>query len=109
MPVSLPERDWKYLTSVKEQLVAELCRKINEGAAQILAAGKLGEHEKYQKLFRYMESSDRKVANCFDDWRRSTLLMRVVSLRKHGLLSDEHVQNLSPELQDRLALLYPSR
>ena len=109
MSVSLPERDWKYLRAVKDQLLANLCRSINESAVQIVQTGGLTEHEKYLKLYRHIEASDKIVAECFDDWRRSNLWLKVVLLCRHKLLSDEHLKSLSNELRDRLELLYPTQ
>lgn len=108
MPISLPESDWKYLRKVQDELLAELCRRINETAARIAEAGDESEHAKYLKLYRHIEDSNKVVAECFDDWRRSNLMMKVFCLRKHKLLSEEHVKNLSSELRSRLDMLYPT-
>ncbi|UFS69298.1 hypothetical protein LPW11_15530 [Geomonas sp. RF6] len=105
MSLSLPERDWKYLRNLRETLLATLYRRINESAAQILASATLSEHEKYVKLYKHMEDSDRVVADCFDDWRRSNLLIKLLLLRQHKLLSEEQLSGLSGEVRARLQLL----
>ncbi|MBJ6727178.1 hypothetical protein [Geomesophilobacter sediminis] len=107
MALTLPESDWKYLKRIKDELLADLCRRINEKAVRIVQRPGLTEHEKYQKLYRHIEDSDKIVANCFDDWRHSNLWLKVVCLRKHKLLSDDHLKSLSGELRDRLELLNP--
>lgn len=62
MSITLPERDWKYLKAIKDELLADLCRDINRTAAQILEAGDITDYDKYLKLYRHMENSDRLEA-----------------------------------------------
>jgi hypothetical protein len=105
MSVTLPEKDWKYLRCIEPELLSALCGKINQRAAQLLNSEFESEHEKYLALYRHMEASDRIVADCFNDWRRSTLWLKLPLLRRHGLLKDEQIANLSDaarELLDRI-------
>jgi peptidoglycan/xylan/chitin deacetylase (PgdA/CDA1 family) len=108
MPGSLPERDWKYLRSIEPELLSDLCRKVNERAAQLLSSEFESEHKKYLALYKHIEDSDKIVADCFNDWRRSTLWLIVPLLRKHKVLKDAHIANLSDaarELLDRFERL----
>jgi len=108
MTNSIPEKDWKYLRSIEAELLSELCRKINHGSAEILLSESGSEHEKYLKLYRHIKASDVIVADCFNDWRRSNLWFKLPLLRRHNLLTDEHMSNLSDasrELLGRFAAL----
>ena len=100
-----PERDWKYMKKVKEDLIATLCEQINRQAMDILKSEADSEHERYGRLYRYVQESDDIVADCFDDWRRSTLLMKLAALQRHGLLTSNHMEHLSEETQNRLKAL----
>ena len=100
-----PERDWKYMKKVKEELLAALCKQINGQAMDILKSEANSEHKRYVRLYQHVQDSDDIVANCFDDWRRSTLLMKLVALQQHGLLTSDHMQYLSEETQKRLKSL----
>lgn len=53
------------------------------------------EYEKYLALYKHIKASDVIVANCFDDWRRSKLWLILPLLRRHKLLTEEHIVNLS--------------
>jgi len=97
-----PERDWKYMKKVKEGLLATLCEQINGQAVDILKSEPNSERERYGRLYQHVQDSDDIVADCFDDWRRSTLLMKLVALQRHGLLPSDHMQHLSEETQKRL-------
>jgi len=99
---TIPERDWKSLRSIEKELLAELCGRINRKALEILQAPEVGEHERYLLLYRHIEKSDKIVADCFNDWRRSTVMLKLLLLRKHKLLSTEMTAKLSEETRERL-------
>ena len=95
----LKERDWKYLGSIRDEMLAALCTRINKRATEIASDSRENPHKRYLKLYRYIQDSDLTVGECFNDWRRSTLSRRILSLRRHRLLTDEHVHGLSEEAQ----------
>ena len=105
MAPTIPERDWKYIKKVKAELLSALCKQINGQAMDILKSEANSEHERYGRLYRHVQDSDGIVADCFDDWRRSTLIMKLIALQGHGLLTSDHMQNLSGETQKRLRAL----
>ena len=96
----LKERDWKYMRSIHDELLHKLCADINRRAAEIATAeGPGNPHEQYLALYRYIQDSDSIIGDCFNDWRRSKLSLKIRHLRHHGLLTDKHVNNLSTEAQ----------
>jgi hypothetical protein len=103
MPNSIAEKDWKYLRSVEKDLLSELCRTINQKAAEIVHSGTGSEYDKYLLLFKHIKDSDAIVAECFDDWRRSNLLFKLPHLLRHKVLRDEHLLNLTAETRERLS------
>jgi len=102
MTRSIPEKDWKYLRNIREELLSDLCKKINQDAVAILGSECGSEHNKYLKLYKHIEVSDRIVADCFNDWRRSNLWLKLPLLRRHNLLTDEHITNLTDESRELL-------
>ncbi len=102
MSRSTPERDWKYIRSVHDDLLAALCERINKHSADLLASFAGPEHEKYLKLYRHIHDSDRIIALCFNDLKRSNLILKLAALQHHGILTPEHIENLSQETQEKL-------
>lgn len=100
---TFPEKDWKYLRSIEAELLAKLCGRINQEALEILQSTDMAEHERYLRLYRHYRDSDKIVADCFDDWRRSNIELKLLLMRKHKLLSVEMVGRLSEETRARLA------
>lgn len=89
MTISIPETDWKYLRKIKAGMLATLCGKINEQSKKILNTEDRSEHEKYLELYEHIKQSDRIIADCFNDWKRSNIWLKIQYLQKHGLLTDQ--------------------
>ena len=102
MGSSIPERDWKYLRKIQPEMLCSLCARINQQARDLLQSQAESEHERYRSLYRHFKDSDRIVANCFDDWRRSNVRFKLQVLRREGLLTDEHLSRMSNEIRDLL-------
>ena len=105
MAGSIPERDWKYMKEIKDHLLAILCRQINRRSVVILKENNGSEYEKYLRHYEHIKNSDRIIAECFDDWRRSTLMQKLIALQHYDLLTDEQVEQLSGETQQKLKAL----
>lgn len=103
MARTIPEKDWKYLRSIEKELLTELCRRINQEALEMLQASEGSEHERYLRLFRHYQESDRIVADCFDDWRRSNVALKLLLIRRHRLLTVDMIANLTEETRALLA------
>jgi hypothetical protein len=105
MAVMTPERDWKYMTGIKDALLASLCDRITMKASAILANTEYTEHKKYLSLYQHVQDSDRIMAGCFDEWHRSTLFIKILEIRHHDLLTPDQLQGLSTETQEKLKTL----
>lgn len=101
---TIPERDWKYLRSLHDELLNELSQRINDGLRTLLNRDNLSENEKRMKAYDLVARRDRTVAACFSDWRRSTIIERCWALRKQGLLKREHLEKLDPKTQHWISL-----
>lgn len=97
---NLKERDWKYLRSIHDEMLHELCSRINEQAASIATSDEGNPHERYLKLYRHIQDSEEIIADCFNDWRRTNIHYKILFLRRHGLFRDEHAENLSERARE---------
>lgn len=100
MAGSISETDWKYLRSIHDELLASLCRRINETTVEIIRSKDKTDHDKYLKAFRHIMDSNDIVAECFNDWRRSTIAQRLIRMHRHRLLTENHLQNLSEKTRE---------
>lgn len=102
MAPSIPERDWKMMKKVKDDLLNCLCERINRQSMAVLEGEGDSEHEKFLKLVTHVRDTNRIVADCFDDWRRSTLFIKLANLQHQGLLTSEQLERLSVDTQLKL-------
>ena len=100
---AIPERDWQYLRRVQGQPLEALRARINGEASRIMADHPLNQHEKFLQLYTHVVGQNVAVADCFDDWGSSNIFLKLLLLRKHRLLTDEHLSKLSAETQRRLS------
>ncbi len=102
---NIPEADWKYLRSIKGELLEDLCKRINDQALRIMTNSSFSQHEKFLRFYDHVTKENGVIADCFDDWRRSTIFLKLLMLRKRQLLKEEHVSRLSAETQEGLRLI----
>ena len=99
---TLPERDWTTFKKIRVEMLEALCARINGKALKIINRKGMGNHEKYLKLNKHIYKSDKIVATCFDDFRRSTLTLTLMKLRKERLLTDKHLDLFSDSVKESL-------
>ena len=99
---NIPESDWKYLRTLKDELLDTLCKRINDEASQLINDPHFSQHEKFLHLFRHVMEKNRIIANCFDDWRRSNIHLKLLSLREQQLLTQEQIWQLSEETRQKI-------
>jgi len=104
------ESDWQYLKNQKKALLDRLCNRIldNIQAECNLEKRKPDAHEQYLKVYHHIERWDKLVADCFDDWRRSTIIYKILFLIKHQVITNEELAQLSDETKEHLKFLLGS-
>ena len=73
------------MRKVKDELLGALAERINRKSLTILRDQGQPDIEKYRKLYKHIHDSDDIIARCFDDWRRSTLWMRLLAMQRDYL------------------------
>jgi hypothetical protein len=98
MPRDFPEFDWKTLSSLKPLALDRLCRQTLLESEDIIVRSKEGEyHNAYLALFKHIQTNDKRISNCFDDWRRSQAFFILVNWRREKLITDEEFVSFSAE------------
>jgi hypothetical protein len=97
---TIPEKDWKYLSRIKQEMLNTLCLRIQKEAKDIIDSPNVAEIKNYHKLFKHIQNSDKTISRCFDGWKRSDIALKISQLLSENLLTDEHIQNLSDETKE---------
>lgn len=102
MSADIPEKDWKTMRKFHDELLTTLFLRINSKSKMILDDLALSPSEKYRNLYTHIKNSDKIIAECFDDWRRSKMFSQIMALIKHSLLKDSHFEELTEETQNKI-------
>ncbi len=102
--IDIKESDWKYLRNLKKVLLDRLCNRILDDIRTECGMEKREQdaHEQYLKVYDLIETGDRMIAECFDDWRRSNIILHIVFLIKHQVIAKDEIDQLSDETKERL-------
>jgi hypothetical protein len=97
----LPEADWKRLQSMKVDLLRRASRTAIEHVHGVVIGPNDDPHKVYLNLYRVVESEDRKIGDMFNDMRRSTAILRLGQMVRHGVITTEELQSFTEETQER--------
>ncbi len=99
------EADWKHMRAICDDLRERLCGLINAKAKAIIEEQGTSEYKKYLALYHYIQEADGRVARCFDDWRRSTILVRMIAINREKLFTPEEFAGLTESVRGTIAVL----
>ena len=98
MQNNFPESDWNTLSRLKSLALDRLCQRILQKAGGILdQTQEGGYHRAYLDLYKHIHTSDKTVADCFNDWRRSQAINILVNWQANDLLTEEEFSAFSTE------------
>ena len=98
MSRDFPETDWKTLSRLKPLALDRLCQRILTTSEDIIVrANEGGYHSAYLEVYKHIESSDRILSNCFNDWKRSQAFFILANWRREKLVTDEEFADFSEE------------
>lgn len=98
------EKDWKFLSQLRPELLEELSHRINDEVRALLQTSGMNEDDRRRMVYKLVREQDHIVAACFDDWRRSQALLTCLNWKRYGLLKPEHIVRLTDETRKRLQL-----
>jgi hypothetical protein len=105
MPQQILERDWKQFSKLKPELLNRFCQKILDEAARIATTKADSPHDQYLDLFKFIDEENRKIADAFNDHRRSTALWMIAHLYGHGMMTEEELMTFSEETRESVLFM----
>jgi len=96
----IAEKDWQLFRQLQLELTAKACELVFRQVDNIsnLRTGK--EHQSYLDLYRLIDKEDAKIAEMFNNPTRNNVRLKIVTLKKNKVLSDEQLQLFSKETQE---------
>jgi hypothetical protein len=104
MQPQIRESDWKLLRQLEKLALERLCQRVLDEAAQLAASTDGSSHERYLALYRLIKARAQRLAEAFDDLRRSTALEQLARIRAERLLTDEEFSRFSDETRKSVQL-----
>ena len=104
--MDLPESDWKTLRKLQPVALDRFCRRVLDECRAVCDNDSKTSHERYLDLYRLLRTRDKELADAFDDMRRSVALLRLVTMYRRDLLTEEEVARFSPETR-KLVTQFP--
>lgn len=97
MSSHIPESDWRHFKQVHDDLLERYCARVLDDLTAAAKATDGTAHERYVRTYKLLQSRDEELARAFDDFRRSTAVMR-----RMGLLSDKDLSVFSAQTQEQV-------
>ncbi len=110
MPRDLPEVDWKACRKLQAVALERFCERIVNEIGTIASNNSTSYHTRYLDLYKLIERRDDEIARAFNDPKRSNIVLQLVAIVSHGLLTQDELQSLSPEIRETVeSLSKPAR
>jgi hypothetical protein len=106
----IKESDWKYLKKLKPILLERACANINKEAQLILENKEnRDQYQVYLELYDHFQKKDDMIADCFDDYRRSTAKRKILRLVDYGIMSEDELQGFSDDTKEFVEVMRKHR
>jgi hypothetical protein len=109
MERSFSESDWKVFRQLRELALERFCQRVLEDIGQVVLDSKKSSHERYLAVFKLIQERDARLANAFNDPKRSAALVQLVVIMKEGLLTEEEFSRFSEECRTSVQLILDLR
>jgi hypothetical protein len=104
----LPEPDWKHLRAVSRAALDRYCDRVLAECTAITADPARTAHERYLALFKLLRRRDDELARAFNDLRRSTAIVQLMTMRRLGVVTPEEWMGFSAEMRERITFIEQS-
>lgn len=105
MARQIPEEDWKIFKIIYPKALDRICERVLDEIEEIKSQEGPSNHEKYLQVYKMIKKSDRNIGNIFNDYRRSTALIRLGQMNSFGLLTPKEIGEFSEETRQVLKFL----
>jgi hypothetical protein len=89
-----PEQDWRVLRAVHDAALERYCTRVLDDVEKIVH-GDGTAHERYLRMFRAVDDHNERIADTFNDMRRSRAMQRLLAMMSLGVVTDEELARFS--------------
>lgn len=107
MTNGVKESDWKVFRKRVPELRERYLRVRNAELAALVADEALTPTERFWNLEERAREIAKILRECLDGYSRSKMVLSMILMRRHGMLSDEDLEQFSDELREHLRSIEP--
>ena len=99
---SCKESDWQVFRELRPIALERLCERILQQLGNISADDSQSKHQRYLKIYHYIQEQDKEIALGFDHNSRNRAFEQILFFQSRNLLVDEEFSRFSKELCTRV-------
>jgi hypothetical protein len=100
--MDIPERDWKKMRSMKDELLNMACDRILEKVQKVIDARGNESHKSYLELWQVLRTEDDQVSPMFDEFKRNTAIFKLSVWHRNSIIGDEKLSHSGEETKERV-------
>ena len=97
---NIPEKDWKVIRKLKDELLERFCEKTINRIKHIIDNQGNSSYKTYLDLWKTMNQEDKKLSSMFDDLKRSTAINKITVWKRNSLISEDEFNLFSSETKE---------
>lgn len=101
----IPEKDWKQMRKLKDVLLETFCDDVITELKKTIESHTGRSHEAYLEMWKRIHQEDETLSLMFDDFKRSTAILKLAMWRKNGLLKDQDFSSFSEDTKSKVVSL----
>ena len=102
---AISELDWKLFRRLQSVALDLFCQRVLAEIDGIASDADKTHHERYLAIFQRIKKRDKKLANAFDEPRRSTAIQQLAYMQSHALLTPKEMSDFSVETRRAVRFL----
>lgn len=94
----MKESDWKVFVKLKDKAIEMFCSNVLSEIQATIADESEHPHDRYLVIYKYLQSTNKKMATLFDGHSRSIAPLQLMLIRQENLADEALLAQLSEEL-----------
>lgn len=100
-----PESDWKAFRELRELALQRFCKRTLDELEPIRLDESRSYHERYLDIVHLLRGEDSRLAQAFDDPRRSRMIAQLAAIHAYGLLEPAELARFTSETRSAIEKL----
>jgi len=99
---TIAEKDWKLLRKMKDEKLNIACETILAKINTVINNKGIENYKAYLNVCEIVDAEDKKIAEMFNDLKRSNAVIKLALWKRNGLLTESELGEFSPETRSTI-------